>query len=650
MLEKILLAEVSDNTIWYDYFPYAQNVWLVKTDNIYTDFSHIDFNLESIGLESEITTISFQVRKEPYLRVDTISDVITIQKTFYYDIDTHTLLIHFENHKPYYYWQENELEIGFALGFYCAGTNKDLSGIWNNMQYYPRLKNIPVLEDIKDDIYFAKQILNGASIEIDNHDFEFKNFNSGPGIKKINGNYVRTLIWSGEDASNALYDDFEITFQGVIEKTEEGAVIKIFLRDLRSILKEVSPVRFLDTSSYPNIKDIDKDYILPELWGKCYSVPVQCLNENVNDGGGSTAYEFLICDITSHVIATNSIQAVYINKKLTSLSPIVTFNYAQAFAKFSIAASYFGVYNGSSTRYENMDKVSIDIYGYLKGVNFRESDGSITSYPTGLIENGMAIIRQIILNNYGWDYISALYDITTWKLFEDEAYDIGYFLNKQISTQKQIEELAQDQLGKFKWNENLKFTFDNDDFDEYKHDINKEKLSPIDFVPKISIDSTQVLASVKAGYKRRWDETDEEKKYIWTIDETNKETALLDYNSYLQKSFPTNINNLTDLQDYISRILIFGGISIDTVSILVNWEYRELKAGEWIKVQIDLINEEILGWTKCQIQSIKPKIDSWQVEIKLRIFDYLLHLLDNNGNYITNNDLKKILIPYSEVS
>lgn len=642
MSEKVLIAEVADNTVWYDFFPYAQNVWLVQTDNDYSTFANIDFGLEEIDLFSELFIISIQVRKEPYIKVDTISDVIAVEKSFYFNSETRMLLIHFEDHKPYYYFGTQDIEIGFIIGFYSSPAS--VNATWNDTQYISRLISSPVLSNTKDDLYYAKQILQSASIEIDNHDLKFKAFNIGNGIKKKNGNFVRTLIWTGEDADNALYDDFIVTFQGVIEKVREGRTIKLDLRDIRSILKEKSPSRYLDTSTYSYIKDTDKKYILPQLWGKCYDVPCQCLNENVNDGGGSTAYEFLVCDTVYHTIAADSIKIVYINNKKTALTPTITFDTNQKFAKFSIAAINFAYYNGTSTRYENMDKVSIDVYGYLKGLIFRESDGTITSSPNDLIENGLAVIRQIIFNNYGWDYISALYDITTWKSFEDNAYKIGYFLDSPTSTQEQIEKLSNSQLGKFIWNENLKFSFDNDDFDKYKLEIPKDKFFPQDFIPEFNIDSTEVLSIFRIGYQKRWNTKDDEAGFIWVTDESNKEEALVNYNSTLQKDFNTLINNLTDTLDFASRILIFGGISKDTFTILTSWDARNLKAGEWVKVQADHSTEELVGWTKCQIQKVSPKIENWLVELELRIFAYLQYVKDNNGNFIVDQEGRRILL------
>jgi hypothetical protein len=49
--EKILIAEVADNIIWYDFFPFYSHVWLVRANNIYTDIADPDFELENIGLE-----------------------------------------------------------------------------------------------------------------------------------------------------------------------------------------------------------------------------------------------------------------------------------------------------------------------------------------------------------------------------------------------------------------------------------------------------------------------------------------------------------------------------------------------------------------------------------------------------------------------
>jgi hypothetical protein len=642
-LEKILIAEVSDNKVWNDFFPFYANVWLVRTNNIYSDLADPDFELENIGLNSDLIVLSFQVHKEPYARVDTIAEVIDTEKTFYFNNDDRTLLIHFEAHRTPYYYSATAIEIGFSLGFFTSPSAID--GEWNSVQYDPRLVNAPSLTDTLDDLFFSKQVMRGATIEINNNDLKYKNFNIGNGVKKKNGNFVRTLIWTGADATTANYEDFEVTYQGIIERITEGRTIRIFLRDLRSSLTVKSPQRYLDTTTYTNIKDPDKEYLLPQLWGKCFDVPVLCLNANVNDAGGTTDYQFLICDTINHTVATNSIQTVYINGKETSLTPTITFDSTQNFALFSIPAiANFRVLDGTggSTRFENMDKVTIDCHGYLKGSSFRESDGSLTSDPTGLIENGLAVIREIIKNNYGFDYTSTFYDISTWKKFEDDAYKVGYYVSSQQTTQKQIEELASSQLGSFIWDSNLKFNFDNDDFVSYALEIPKHKLFPDDYFPEFDQDSKKVLASLRVGLKRKWGQSGEEERYEWLLDDSNVNNALIDYNSTKIKDFGTLINNATDAQSYATRALVFVGISQDTFSIQTGWDAKDLKAGDWVKVQADHRTEDLIGWVKCQVQEVNPQIDIWMVNLKLRIFGYLSELVRNDVG-ITHNQ-KQILI------
>jgi hypothetical protein len=637
-LQKILIAEVSDNKTWYNWWPYSQNTWFVRTNNVYTDFADSDYELEKIGLESDFTVLSLQVQKVDYSKVTTIANVIANEKSWYFDLSTRTLIVHFEDHKPYYYFKTTDIEIGFVLGFYS--TNGATRGVWNEQQYYPRLLSPTVFGDKKDDQYFAKQVFPAANVRIDNNDLFFKNFAIGSDAEDRIGNFVRTLVWTGADSTTALYSEFVVTYQGIIETIKEGKEIDLKLRDLRANLQVKSPFNYLDTTSFTYIKNPDKEHTLPQLWGKCDDVPVLCLNENVNKNvtwsspigpfsPTPTDYIFLICDTSQHTIATDSVKTVYIDGVETIINPgTVSFD-SQEFAYFTISETEFrenGIDSSgviTSIKWQRMDKVTVDVWGYLKGTDFKESDGSTTSNPTDLIENGLAVLREVLKNNYGWDYISVLYDITTWQTFEDAAYDVNYYLNKPISTQKQIEELSTSQLGKFIWGPDKLFSFDNDDFDGYQTDIIKNESFPLNYFPEFTKDAREVLSIFRVGYKRKWKQTESELKYEWNIDSSNQDTALSVYNSTFEKDFPTLISNLTDAQAYATRLLVFGGISIDTFTINCNWDKYNLKAGEWLRVQGDYSNGEYVGWTKCQIQEIKPNINNWTVTLKLRIFSYI---------------------------
>jgi hypothetical protein len=652
--QKILIAEVSDNTTWYDYFPWAANVWVVATTNIYTGLISADFEPEEIGLENTLHVLSYQVNKEPYVEVFNTTDVQGTVKSWYFDTTNKWLYIHYGDHKPYTYFSTTALEIGFVFGIYK--TNSDSRGIWNGQQYYPRLMSNPVFPDKKDDQFNAKQVLPSGTVEFDNNDLRFKNYNIGYGIKRKNGNFVRTLIWTGADATQALYSEFDVTYQGVIEQVTEGKTVKLKLRDLRSTLTTKSPFNYLDTTSFPDIKNPDKEYVLPELWGQGFEVPCLCLNADANKGitalpvTGSDDYTFLICDTSKHTIATDSITAVYIDgTEINITPPTVVFNTTQSFAYFTIPETEFreteAKDDGSaqSVKWKKMNKVSIDCKGYLKGADFKESNGvHDPAKENDLIENGLAVLREIIKNNYGWDYTTIFYDITTWQGFEDSAYDVAYYLNKPKSTQKQIEDMAASQLGKFLWEADRRFSFDNDDFVSFKTDIAKTEMFPLDFFPQFNTDTSEVLSVFRIGYARKWTETDTELAHSWEINDSNKGNALTEYNSTFEKDFPTFLTTVADAQAYAARVLIFGKDSNDQFTITTTWDRFNLKSGDWVRAQADYGNGDYVGWTKCQIQTVSPKADNWTVDLKLRVFE-IVPLLTFDGEQALFDGLPAIV-------
>ena len=169
--EKIVIAEVADNRVHYEFFPYAANTWIVQTNNDYSSISDPDFELGNIGLVNSDIVLSFQVGKRNYRRVETEAAVISEQGTFYFSFETKTLLVHFENHKPYYYFDTQGIEIGYAICFF--NTNAECGGVWNDIQYSPRLISSSTLKDTIDDIINSKQVYQSASIEIDNYDLRY---------------------------------------------------------------------------------------------------------------------------------------------------------------------------------------------------------------------------------------------------------------------------------------------------------------------------------------------------------------------------------------------------------------------------------------------------------------------------------------------
>tara|TARA_Y100000361_G_C11158746_1_gene345805 strand:- start:1257 stop:3122 length:1866 start_codon:yes stop_codon:yes gene_type:complete len=617
--QKIFLVEISQEDIQYKYFPYSSKLWFLRTDNDYSSFSNIDYDLESIGFSTGKNISSVSINQNKYVRVDTIQECADFDQTYYYN--DKNLLIHFEDNNTPYDYSSLNIKVGVILGIYNSPL--DISGIFRDEQYQPRLKNNPVIKSQKDDLFAQKQRLPNLKIDVENSDLFYKNFNIGRNAKRVNGSLVRLYSYSGEDAKSATIDDFTLDYQGIISKTKEGQQLEIQLKDLRTTLTDKTPSNVLDNSNFSFIKS--GTYRKPSLWGEASQIPCICLNEDVNkdidvlppSSQTATDYIFMICDTEKRTIASDSIKNIYINNVLSNATALnnVEYDAVNNIAFFTVSEGFFRKAesddSGNITKisWENQDKLSIDCNGYL-------DDSS------QLITNGMDIISSIINDVYDKPLNSTFYDLTTWNFYRDESYDIAYYLDSPKAVQKQIEEISASLLGKFLYNPDLRFSWDNDDFFEPTIEIDKYKFFGANFLPKFESDPSQVLNKYRVGYSKRWAVSDNELANTWYLDESNEENAVTNYNSFVEKDYPTLLTNLTDAQDFGTRLLFESANSIDTCTIDTLWDYRTLKAGDYVKVQLDYPNEEYMGWTTCQLLEVSPKTNNWSTMLKLRIIRY----------------------------
>lgn len=634
MSEKILIAEIADNVTWYDFRAFYANVWGVNTINEYDTWIDADFAPELIGLDNDLSVLSVTVRLEPYAKVDAIADVITTERTFYYNVDTHLLLIHFADHRPYYYFKNFDIELGFTLGFYY--TNSETAGQFNNMLYRPRLLPFALEKDTIDDIYEQKQVYTSAQIEIDNADYALFPFSIGATVTSKIGNYVRLLVWSGESAASAAYADFTLNFQGVVSRIVEGKTLRITADDVRTTLKIKSPSRYLDNANFPDIGDAEKTYIKPALWGDCFRVPVQCLNEKVNEGlnplspTSDTVYDFtfMLCDTADYLIKTDAVTAVYIDGVLQDITaPSVSFDTEENIAYITLDEALFRDtrINDSGTptdvAWRNMGKVSIDVSGYLPNADTRGSDGTTGGVDTSVpIRSALFVMREIIKSVMGIEYSSASFDITTWDSYEGSGddYDIGYYINEPKTAQELLEEIAQSVLGRFFIDANRRFSFSTYDFVSYADTFTANDFIGFDFVPEYTIDPTNVIAKHRTGYRREWDNKD---NYSWYVSSESEEEARAIYNATKEKDFTTLISGDADAEAYSNRLLPFISRSVDTFSITLPWDAVSLSAGDWVQVDTDLDSVSQIGSAKCLVMAVKPDPDRWAVTLDLRIFE-----------------------------
>ena len=642
MTDKIFLAEIADNVFWNDYLALYAHTWGVVTTNIYTDIVAPELEPELIGLDSDLNVLSYTVRKKQYLKVDTIAEVVATEGTFYYNTSNNLLLVHFEDNATPYHFSSTELEIGFTLGFYRSSG--EVIGEWNDQPYYSRLIATPIIQKEKDDFFYSKQVYPDGKITFDNSDYKFRKFTVGRNVRSRAGSFVRILLWTGDLADgDPDYDDFVITYQGIVKTITEGNIIEVSLRDIRTSLNKKTPTNILDTGDFTDIKDPDTEYLIPQIWGKCYGVPCLSLDENINIGNGSGPwddYRFMLCDasLTGYstndddtvdvTIASDAIKAVYVDGVEITAIPTVSLDSTNGIYYFTLPyETFYKADDGGDASFNGQNKVSVDVEGYL--------DESLT-----FISNGLEIIREILYQNYSYTYTSTFYDTTTWASFETSAYKVGMYISKPDSVQKIIGEICNSQLGEFVWNENLKFSFNNDDFVSLSAEISKYELFDENYIPKIEHDTSEVLASFRVGTKKKWSVNDKELSYNWIVDSTNRDTALSDFNSEFQKDFETLLYDATDISAYQERIHFFGDIANNTISISVPWDYRTLDKGEYIAVEYDLPSAPFVGWVIIQTTRVSLNVEQWKVEIEGRIFEYgpYFALITEEEDYAITNE------------
>jgi hypothetical protein len=650
-MEKITVAEISDDQFHRGFMPWASNVWLLKTDGIWTGFIDSSFQPEEQNPDEIILkqVIAVNVKNINYTRVSTLADVINNDASFLYDIDNNALYIHFnDDHTPWFYGAA-DIAIGYVIGLYQSSVSLDpyqFSQIMNDDIYESRLQAYPNAQSKIDNDFYAKPQYPSGSIVFDNADMKYINFLVGRDpdsllpIRKKNGNYVRVMRWEGDSIINDMtYSDLtdNVIFQGLIETGSEdyqNNTIVLNARDIRKAQYTTeSPTRILDNSLWPDLKN-DNQKILPQVWGQCYRVPCLCLDEKQSS---PTNFTFMVADNSLHDI--KAIDAAYIDDETVSSTPTIdntTYKLSQGLATFTIPASTFQYDSTSGDRYTGMNKVTIDVKGYVDDSN-------------DLIINTLAIVRQIFKDDYDLDFTSTIYDTTAWNAVEIVAPDAGYYVNEPKSTPDKIADLQKNLPGS-KWDVTTDrlLTWTDYNYVDYANSVVFKAgpdILPQSFSPVLATNSSEVVAIVRTGIQKKWKTGEDEYSYIDNTD--NQENAFLNFKSSTIKPFDTLLSNSSDLAVFEAKIIALSGFSKDTFSISINSASESLgrkastlKAGEYIEVLCNLDNTLLLGFVVCRINDQSNTADG-QTNLDLQIeyseqlnFKQLHQISDGKGNVI----------------
>jgi hypothetical protein len=661
-MEKIQFADIFDTEFYNgDWLPYYAGVWIIKNDDNWSGILDPVFdgtNYQFQGFETSQVlnlTVDNAIYQDTSGASDPLQEVINNDGTYYFDPATRILYAHFTDNVLPQSLRLDAVEIGILKVFYRTETFIDqyqLSQIIQGQIAENRLISTPTARTELDDFFYSKpKYINGV-IKIDNTDLKYKNMFVGKNrpeslsqVSKI-GNLMRVYEWEGDSILNDMTWDAlqeNITYQGVVDKGaetyEDPYTVDFSVRDIRQNFNIKSPKRTLDNTQWPDIKDPDTTVDLPNIWGTCRRVPVLCLNEQESS---PTEFQFLLADTADRPL--KRILRVYVDDVLLDIvAPTIIKDATQGISYFEVDDGEF--FDGN--RYTGLTKVSVDIEGYTR------NDMSET-----LITNTLEIVRTMQLDDLGYIYSEAFYDIDQWQSVEDTAPNAGYFIKSPTELYRRIADL-QTNIPGTKWDitaqrRNTWFDFRYTGQDPI-FTIDSTML-PRPFSPTLSIDSDEVLASFRVGYAKKWSGSDVE--YSYYTDDSNSDFASSEYRTDKSRDFDTFLSDETDAIDQAD--IIAGRVSIadnrfkvdvDTNAQSLGLRASQLRGGDFIRVIVDLDTEELIGSVTCQIERQENR--DGRTRLNLRVEQsapdnfiqnrYLIFTENNENKYLILSGLPLIL-------
>ncbi|MBN2401013.1 MAG: hypothetical protein JXN64_01310 [Spirochaetes bacterium] len=432
---------------------------------------------------------SVKVSGTDYVHVITFEDLRLQEESYLYDLETTKLYIHFlDYHQPVSDWAISRILIGQTTG-YCDKIDSINGAYFDGRYFEPRIKNVPAISKSKDPIYFGLHKFQGGNISFDNYDGHFDKFRDA--------NIFRQPARLKLGFDTLPYFDF---WQGpgyYIENYQRDfSQFTLKLQDVRKALSMPIPPNVFTKAAYPYIDDDNVGKPKRILYGRKRNIPLVCLNETQS----TSTYQFFICDTQYYPV--HAVHSVYVDNEL--LSP----------GNYSVNLNT-GIISISSTYVsDNLDSVTADV----TGVN---------------IKNSLAVAKDLIYNYGNISFIPANYDTREWNIAQANGREVGLCIDEQIELNKSIEKLGDA-------SDTLIFPKDGGKYSARNYDENRTPVRRIYSdewmdVPKISIDWSQFLSSVRIDY----DKDEAEDKFRSYLNTDYEEEVFKRYKSKQFKAIET---------------------------------------------------------------------------------------------------------------
>ena len=574
--KKILLCEMDIGQGQDFWTNYRAGVWMVNFNKYYPD---IDSSLLAGVSAQDISKVGSVKASGVSLRpVATKADVQANDSSFHYDSNFKSLYVHCpDGDDPDLFL----MMIGVSYGTANHG------GVYSGFIYEGRLISVPSIAKSKDPLFFGVVSFEGGDVTIDNTNGKFDRFAED---NDVFGNAARLLL--GFD--DMPYEDFIPRMSGYMERVQVTQTqLTVGIQDKRKQLSRSLPPNVFDDSTYPNIKEKNVGKGIPLGYGSIKNAPVVCTNE---EESGPSNWQFKICDTEFHSI--KEITTVYVEG--VSKTPTAT----------DLDEATFMLNLGD---YNKGDDVTCTFKGYVDALG-------------NLIENGLHVVRDLLLNYYGVKYNSNFYNIARWD--EGKAPAVNYFIKKEKKLIDIIGEIAETVQGDFIVNDDGRFAFRI--YDPYAGAVQRIYQRQLLEVPQFEYDPSEVLTSIKVGYAKDWAEDE----YLWLDDKSQETDIFKKFKTYLSEDFETLLTTKAAAQDFADKRLELSGDVKKTFTVL-------LKPGQVILREIDDViivtvmrpAKTMLNDCKAEIIGIENDGNAMTVKLTCRLITILAEMYVENECY-----------------
>ena len=503
-----------------------------------------------------------------YIKVDSLAELRLQEGSFYYVIATTALYFHFPGWEwPTGIYSVDRIIVGQTTGF---RTQLDsITGAYiNGVEYQPRIKSVLAISKSKDPLFWGINRYQGGTVTLDNADGFFDNYKS----MKIYRQPGRILL--GFDG--LAYADYRVVYSGNVDSyTWDFEKFNIKLQDPRKFLSIQIPRNTLTKSAYPYLDDGNVDAMKPIAYGSVRNAELICLNETE----AAANFTFLLMDTEFH--AVTSVSEVRVDGVLLASSHW-TLNAAAG--TLSIPSAYC---------VDDLTNITADFIG-------------------ANIINSLAIVKDIIDNYGGIEFISTNYNMLEYNTTQAQARNCGLYLKDPKEISKIIENccIASDVC--FMVQDDGLFSARIYDTDRIpvKTIYTDEWIEP----PVLSLDEGQFLSSVIIKYNK----DQKEGKFYQYLNDTYESDVVYNYRSYNQKTFETILVNESDAIAKSESIMELSKNITEVITRKTGCQNIELSLMDFIVAAPSTRVGGVEFWGIYEVLGITKNLEQFHVELKLK--------------------------------